>query len=275
MSGQRLRSLISSVLVVLIGQGVAFILIAITAPGGLSGLPKLTWVFLAGFNLFVFGLPVLAWYVDSLRSRKIRKLAASLGLTFREARRDDCETLLAGCYLAEMGHERAVSNILEDARSDNLHLTVFNCVYSSDYGTMAGDTQFQTVMRMQSKSFHLPAFLLFPEGFAAKMGKLFGKSDINFADSPEFSRKFVLRGDDEAAVRGLFSPALRRALEVRDRLTIEGRGELLFVFCAGRLLKPDALSDEIEQNNRIAALFFDAQRTSGVPPAPPSLPQAN
>jgi hypothetical protein len=123
---------------------------------------------------------------------------------------------------------------------------------------------------MESDLFRLPAFVLFPEGFLAKMGKMFGRTDINFPDSPEFSRKYILRGDDEAAIRAIFTPALRQALENQDRVTIEGAGPLLFIFRKGRRLKPELLPARIEQDKRIAALFFAGQQSR--PPAPPPLP---
>ena len=60
----------------------------------------------------------------------------------------------------------------------------------------------------------LPQFLLTPEGFWARVAAYFGGQDIDFADSPEFSSAYRLRGSDEPAVRALFTPARRQVFEL-------------------------------------------------------------
>jgi hypothetical protein len=245
-------SAIAAALIVLSAQAVMAVTRSTTKP---SDPP---WDVIIGFIVSVVVLGGLVLYFDRLRSKKIEAVAQSLGLTFRLKPTEADTALPAGSYLANEGHGHSVSNVLEAARSDELNFTLFDYQYTIGTGRSAC-TYNQTVTKMQSALFHLPQFILFPETFFAKMGKMFGKSDINFPESPEFSRKFVLRGDDEAAIWELFNPALRQALEAHDRLTIEGVGELLFIFRAGRRSKPAELPAEIEQDKRIAALFFEAQ----------------
>ena len=235
-------------------------------------------LFILVIGAAIIGLIV---FLERRRSGKIQEIANRLGLTFRRKPTDADNLLPAGCHVAEIGHGRVVSNVLEAARTAELNLTLFDYQYTIGHGK-SSNTVYQTITRMQSDLFRLPAFLLFPETLLAKMGKMFGRADINFPDSPEFSRKYILRGDDEAAIRALFTPALRQALERQDRLTIEGAGPLLFIFRKGRRLKPDQLPGRIEQDKRIAALFFEGQaaRPAGPPPltqmaptsAPPPLP---
>jgi hypothetical protein len=161
--------------------------------------------------------------------------------------------------------------VLEAARTDELSLTLFDYQYTIGHGK-SSNTVYQTITRMESGLFNLPAFVLFPESFLAKMGKLLGRADINFPESPEFSRKYILRGDDEAAIRALFTPALRQAIESQERLTIEGVGPLLFIFRKGQRAKPEQIAARLEQDKRIAALFFEAERASGPPSLPPPAP---
>ena len=228
----------------------------------------LTMVVLVGVTAGIFGL---VFYFDRRRSQKIAAMAQSLGLTFRRKPTEADKALPAGSYLANEGHGRVVSNVLEATRSDELDFTLFDYQYTVGYGKTSATYQ-QTVTRMQSALFRLPKFILYPETIFAKMGKVFGKSDINFPDSPDFSDKFILRGDDETSTRALFTPALRQALEAHGGLTIEAAGDLLFIFRPGRRFKPDELPAKMEQDKRIAALFFEAQRAGGS--TPPPLPQA-
>jgi hypothetical protein len=220
------------------------------------------WLGIGMTFLICGGFIAVMVHLPRARARKIEKLALSLGLTFRGAASDADSTLPAGCYVAEIGHDRVVSNVLEAARSDDLNLILFDYQYTVGRKDKSRYFIHQTITRVQSGLFHLPAFILFPETFLAKMGKMLGRPDINFPESPEFSRKYILRGQDEAAVRALFTPALRQALESQDRRTIEGAGSLLFVFRARRRLNPKQLPARIEQDKRIAALFFEAQRAA-------------
>ena len=220
-------------------------------------------------------------YLERRRSKKMEEVARSLGLTFRRKASDADNALPAGCHVAQIGHGRIVSNVLEAARSQELNLTLFDYQYTTGHGKSAR-TVYQTITRMESGLFRLPAFVLFPESFLAKMGKMFGGADINFPDSPDFSSKYILRGEDEAAIRALFTPALRQTLANQDRLTIEGAGPLLFIFQKGRSAKPEQIAARLEQDKRIAALFFEGQRPGGPPPPPqpppplpPPLPQTN
>lgn len=211
-------------------------------------------------------------YIERTRSKKIEELARGLGLTFRRTASEVDKTLPADSRLAERAFRSTVSNVLEAARTADLNLTVFDYAYEPR-GRRGSNTKVkQTVTKMTSELLNLPKFILFPEGFFEKMEARFGMTDINFPDSPEFSRLYSLRGDDEPAIRELFNPILRRALEGQYGVTIEGGGQLLFIFRAGHRQRPEELSGKIEQDKAIVALFYEAQRSIGVrpPPLPPS-----
>jgi hypothetical protein len=198
---------------------------------------------------------------ERARSKKIEAVASSLSLTFRRKPTEADKALAIGCYLADVGYRRFVSNVVEAARTEELDLTLFDYQYTLGRGK-SSTLGHQTITRMQSPFLKLPTFILFPETFFAKMGKMLGRSDINFPESPEFSKKYVLRGEDEAAIRAIFSPALRQALVPLQQLTVEGAADLLFVFRVERRTEPEELSASIEEGKRILALFVEAQRSS-------------
>jgi hypothetical protein len=220
------------------------------------------WIFVVGFFVLTVAIIALVFYLDRQRSKKIAAAATALGLTFRRKATDADRGLPAGCYLGNLGHSRVVSNVLQAAQTAELALTLFDYQYTTGYGKTSSTSQ-QTITRIQSPLLNLPTFLLFPETFFSKMGKMFGGTDINFPESPAFSEKYILRGGDETAIRAIFNPAVREALTPLQRLTIEGGGNLLFIFRAGRRLKPDEFAPRIDEDKRILALFFEAQRASG------------
>jgi hypothetical protein len=206
-------------------------------------------------------LSLISNYFEQVRTEKIEKLARSLGLTFRHTPTAADSELPVGCYLAETGRNPAVSNVLEVARTDELNLILFEYEYTVGYGKSQHTTH-QTIARMRAPLLKLPPFLLFPETIFSKIGVMFGQTDVNFSDSPEFSDRFILRGHDEAALRAIFSPALRQALTPLDHLTIEGADDVLFIFRTDRRIKPEDLVARIEEEKKILALFFEAQQRS-------------
>lgn len=210
------------------------------------------------------GIISLVSYFDRVRIQKIEALANSLVFTFRRKPTRADNDLPIGCYLAETGRNPAVSNVLEVSRTDELKFILFDYEYTVGYGK-SQHTAHQTIARMQSPVLKLPSFLLFPETIFSKIAVVFGQTDVNFSDSPEFSDRYILRGMGEAALRAIFSPALRKALEPLDHLTIEGADDVLFIFRTDRRIKPDDLVTRIEEDKKILALFFEAQQANGKP----------
>ena len=220
-----------------------------------------------GLYVGIFAVVGLVWIIgmvlEKMRSDKIEAFARSLGLTYRRKATGADLELPIGCQIANLGHDKVVSNILEATATPELAFTMFDYSYTTGYGR-SRSTYFQTISRMQSSLLELPPFLLFPENFFSRIGdKWATQKDINFADSPVFSRTFILRGPDEAAVRAIFNAKLRQELEAFPHLTIEGSGDHLFLYRANRRLKPEQFSATIEEDKRILALFFEAQRAQG------------
>jgi hypothetical protein len=211
-------------------------------------------------------------YIERVRSKRAQNVATSLGLTFRREGNVADQSLTVGSRLAQETLRSTVSNVVETPPTAELSLTVFDYAHERRH-TKSNHQVKQTVTRMQSGLLHLPKFILFPEGFFERMETALGQADIDFPDTPEFSQRYVLRGDDEPAIRSLFNPILRRALEGQHGITIEGGGELLFIFRAGHRQEPEQVPVKIQQDKAIAALFFEAQRYMNVrpPPLPPPL----
>lgn len=222
-------------------------------------------------GLFIAGIVALIMYVDRRRSDKIQAIATRLGYTFRRKPTDADNSSIVGCHIANSGHGHRTSNVLEVAQFDELRMTLFDHVYTIGYGR-SSQTYSQTVTRMQSSVLNLPSFVLFPETFFSKIGKLFGGADINFPEAPLFSKKYILRGPDEVAIRALFTPGLLAFLERQERpLTIDAAGNTLFAHRTSRRAKPEQVEAFIAEGKQILAQFFEAQN-SRVPTAPPPLP---
>jgi hypothetical protein len=239
-----------------------------------SSSPAVTCGIYVALGVFFAGLIALLVYADKRRSNKLQAIATRLGYTFRRKATDADNTLIAGCNIANAGHGRSTSNIVEAADSAELKITLFEYAYTIGYGKSAQRYN-QTVTRMQSPVFHLPDFILYPETIFSKLGKLFGGADINFPEAPAFSKKYILRGPDEAAIRALFTPTVLQFFEQRKALTVDSAGDTLFLHRANRRIKPEEIESHIAEAKNVLALFFEAQNSQpsiAPPPMPPPLP---
>jgi len=113
----------------------------------------------------------------------------------------------------------------------------------------------RTVCHFSSKRLKLPAFSLRPERLWDKARAWAGAQDIDFPAHPGFSRKFLLRGTDEAAVRAAFSPHVLDGLERRGALAVEGFEDILIVYGAGGFVKGTALDAFFGEADMIFRLF--------------------
>jgi hypothetical protein len=258
-AGWKMAMLLSAAFVVCTHQSFAAALTA--GRFSLANISDTNLPFLVVIAVCALAFGLFISYRDRERIKKIEELAGSLGYTFRREPTAADKDLPIGCYLAETGRDPVVSNVLEVSRTEELHFVLFEYEYTVGYGRSRHTTH-QTIARMRSPLLKLPWFLLFPETIFSKIAVVFGQPDVNFEDSPEFSDQYILRGGDEAALRSIFSPALRQALTPLEHLTIEGADDVLFIFRTDRRIKPEELVSRIEEDKKILALFFEAQQQS-------------
>ena len=84
----------------------------------------------------------------------------------------------------------------------------------------------------------IPSFVLEQEGIFDKLFDRvlsFSSSDIDFPEAPFFSKKMRLRGEDEGAIRALFTQDLLAFFESEEIYHIECNGEALLIFKSLRI----------------------------------------
>lgn len=200
----------------------------------------LLWTIFAAATVASVG--AVAWRLrrGEQRRRALAAAARRLGLEFQAA-----ATVLAApdyrnLHIFSQGRERTYRNILT-GKADGT-----DGVIISDYQYTTGDgrntsTCGQTVALLSYQKGDLPRFELRPETLFDKIEAVFGYQDIDFKESPSFSKLYLVRGPDEAAVRALFGLDLRRFFESHPGWCVDGRGPWLAVYRHGRLVPPDAL----------------------------------
>jgi MFS superfamily sulfate permease-like transporter len=109
-----------------------------------------------------------------------------------------------------------------------------------------------TVVHISETDLPIPDFALEPESFGTKFSELVGGKDIDFAEYPDFSRRYYLRGEPEKAVRNFFSESLVRFLEQHEEIHIECHKHRLLIYKKLDLLDPK----EIELLEKLAEEFI-------------------
>jgi hypothetical protein len=120
-----------------------------------------------------------------------------------------------------------------------------------------------SAMLWESAEASLPRFSLVPEGFFRRLAQRLGTQDFDFEEDPEFSRAYQLQGDDERAVRALFTPARRTLLVTESpdgrrapRHRLSGAGSQLLWWREGRLPEADGLDQMIADGDRLRRAFL-------------------
>jgi len=175
-----------------------------------------------------------------IREKKRREawaeIALPLGFTYSRDLSQLRSAETARFKLFSSGRSHRVQSVI---RGENGGINIVLADYS--YVTGSGKnatTHHQTVCLLQADTLALPHFYLRPEmKFFSFLQTLFSGKDINFDDDPEFSNMFILQGEDEDAIRKLFTPGVRRTLAMPDnkRLNIEGRGKALLIHDGSRM----------------------------------------
>jgi len=98
-----------------------------------------------------------------------------------------------------------------------------------------------------------PLFVIDRESLLDKVAFLAGFKDIVFELHPDFSNRFKVKGDDEAAIKQFLNRAVIEFLEERKSYHIECNGQALLIFEKER----NATISEIKQLVNFAVLFSD------------------
>ena len=202
--------------------------------GELSDL--LPWAIL----LLVLGAGGATAWVAEHRRRKQALGAAdrrAMGLPYAESLMIEHFELLAAVPLMQRGRDTLAANVIS-ADTGALSLTLYDYQYTTGSGKNKS-THKQTVVWVADDSLNLPEFRLAPESWMQRLGDLFSKQDIDFDDDPEFSRRFLLAGPDQASIRDFLDPRRRQALLKLQNPHLEVGGNGFLYYRPGRYVAPE------------------------------------
>jgi hypothetical protein len=199
------------------------------------------------------GIVILSVRAQQKRRAALAELAEQLGLDFEPEGGAWAAAELAGLRLFNQGHGRQTLNLMR-GRINREEVAVFDYLYVTGGGKNRS-THRQTVAAFALGGRSLPRFELRPETVFDKLGAALGFQDIDFPEHPDFSARYLLRGEDEPAVRELFDGQVIEALEGVRGICVEGAGSWLVVYRAGRPLAPARIPEFLEEARSLRTAF--------------------
>jgi hypothetical protein len=196
------------------------------------------------------GLVALVRRRTSQRTEALQEMAGRLGWAFQGEVQFSALPDLDRFELFRSGRSKALRNLVTSPSGERRAI-----VFDYTYVTGGGNSQRrhrQTVFYATRESLDLPSFSLRPESFLHRVAGLVGYQDIDFERRPEFSRLFLLRGEDEAGVRAAFETPVLRFFEQRPGTCAAGvRNELLF-WRPGGYASPEEVEALIREGEELA-----------------------
>lgn len=190
---------------------------------------------------------------EKKRREALQAFAASNGFTFEDKAESPGAMGLPLIELFNRGRRKRVTNAMA-GEIGGAAVRVLDYRYTTGSGKNASTHQ-QTIVAISagdtseggtSGAVPLPDFTLAPEHFFHKISQAFGYQDIDFDLFPEFSKKYLLRGSDEAAIRSLFGGRVIDAYMNGLGCNVELRDGWLFVFKSGKRMKVEEIQPRIE-----------------------------
>ena len=214
--------------------------------------PLVPLVFL-GVALTVVAAIALANRITTNRRRKAYEtFCFERGYRFEPERPGEEARHVATCPVFSEGHRRTWGFTIVGT-SGGTPFTAFEYKWTTGSGKNSHTHRIGGLLWTTERA--LSQFLVTPEGLWARLAAYFGGQDIDFAESPEFSRAYRLRGSDEAAVRALFTPARRQVFELVRGQHAAGAGRELMWWRDGALPSPDQFDTFIMEGERIRVAF--------------------
>jgi hypothetical protein len=209
----------------------------------------------------VFGLgaiiAVYSWRKEKERTRQLQLTASQLGWSFAASAPLNMIAGLERFTLFNQGHAKEIKNFMYGEASGT-KAAVFDYVYVIGYGKNR-QTHRQSVVYLEPANLSVPYFSLRPENVLLKIFTAFGYQDIDFGQRPEFSRKYILRGQDEQAIRRTFNDGLLSFYEQYLGTCTDGGGNQLFVFRGGYRLQPHEIQGNVGLALKLMTLFAPYQ----------------
>ena len=167
-------------------------------------------------------------------------------------------------WLSDWVGESVRFEALESHAIGDMNLYVVDMTYTQSTSDGDGHRSTRTIKQTGvvyfDERFDLPSFTVTPTtaGIARALLSMLGAPDINFDDTPEFSRRFQVIGYVESAVRILLTHELRQYLESIPKVSVAGNGKHLVVYRREHLCDSQEREQLVQHAVRMIEMFWQA-----------------
>ena len=205
-------------------------------------------------GVVALGVGLVAMEMSSRATKRhtdaLRSIARELNLKFNPEGHEELHASLKRFHLATLGPYSTMSNLMFGQR-DGTDIAIFEY----EYPRGKNNTIRQTVIWMQRRGTRQTEFSLRPEGVWNQLGGWSGHGDIRFDSHSRFSRDYLLRGDDEEAIRELFTDDVLEFYESHPELITEGEGNKLLFYREAVLVPPQGIRSFLEETLTVRSSF--------------------
>lgn len=207
------------------------------------------------FLLGIIVIPVLYFFI--LKSQqKIQKALSGLGLVHLSEKEfqsylDKSKYSCLNPKIASIGLTNYYTGIIS-----GYQICIFNMTPPGDH------IERNTAVHFRLDAIKLPKFIIRPGQFADKITEMFvhGLNKLEFPHQSRFSDQYIVKGEDEKAIRDMLNPSIINVISQIDRLHIESLGNELIVYqdySAAR--KPKQYQDHITRSINIVKALTAAE----------------
>ena len=203
------------------------------------------------------GLIYWGLQIEKKRTEAMRLASQAMGYAFEETGDLGQLRSFGDLPLFDQGHSKRARSVMTGRTADR-DVKLFDYQYTTGSGKNS-HTHNQTVALYPEGGRGLPDFVLAPENFLHKIGQAFGYQDIDFEQSPEFSAHYLLRGNDEAAIRAAFTADVLAFFAQHHSWHVEVRSSHVAVYRSGHRCKPPEAPAYLADTLRVMLAFRRAE----------------
>lgn len=219
----------------------------------LANTAGLVFIFFGVVSLFAVAIGI-AWHfhAEKKRTEAMRNAAVQQGLPFFDKGDPSLINELSHFQLFSQGRSRKIKNIVHGNTAEG-EVGIFDYQYAS--GGRNSTTFRQSVIYIQSAELNLPPFAMRPEDLFDRLGGYLGFQDIDFETHPNFSKIYLLKGQNEEATRQLFQEPILAHFESVKGINLEGSGVRFIYFRADTRIKPEELESFLQEGFHLYSLL--------------------
>jgi hypothetical protein len=210
-----------------------------------------------GFFVAFAAIALLVFFYNRKKERErtqvMQAVASQLQWNFAAVAPMNMIPGLQNFTLFNQGHAKEIKNFMY-GEANGVKAAAFDYTYVTGSGKNR-QTHYQTVTYLEPGNLRVPYFSLRPEGFFTKVLTAFGYQDIDFGQRPEFSKCYLLRGQDEMGIRQCFSDTLLAFFETYQGTSVDAGNNQLFVFRAGYRCAPQEVQNQLALALNVANLL--------------------